>query len=54
MLILLIKIKGDSDILSSSLSYFKILGNHYVSPYFYVNSLNYRRQEDYKSVGFRF
>ena len=48
------KIKGDSDILSSSLSYFKILGNHYVSPYFYVNSLNYRRQEDYKSVGLGF
>ena len=48
------KIKGDSDILSSSLSYFKILGNHYISPYIYVNSLNYRRQEDYKSVGLGF
>ena len=48
------KIKGDSDILSSSLSYFKILGSHYFSPYIYVNSLNYRRQEDYKSVGLGF
>ena len=48
------KIKGDSDILSSSLSYFQILGNHYISPYVYVNSLNYRRQEDYKSVGLGF
>ena len=48
------KIKGDSDILSSSLSYFKILGSHYISPYIYVNSLNYRRQEDYKSVGLGF
>ena len=48
------KIKGDSDILSSSLSYFKILGSHYISPYIYLNSLNYRRQEDYKSVGLGF
>ena len=45
------KIKGDSDVISSSISYFKILGNHYISPYFYWNRPNYRKQEDYNSKG---
>ena len=45
------KKKGDSDILSSSLSYFKILGDHYISPYVYWSKPNYRRQEDYETMG---
>ena len=45
------KVKGDSDILSSSLSYFKILGDHYISPYVYWSKPNYRRQEDYETMG---
>ena len=45
------KIKGDSDVVSSSVSYFKILGNHYLSPYFYWNRPNYRKQEDSNSKG---
>lgn len=45
------KIKGDSDVASSSVSYFKILGNHYLSPYFYWNRPNYRKQEDSNSKG---
>ena len=45
------KMKGDSDVISSSISYFKILGNHYISPYFYWNHPDYRKQEDYNSKG---
>ena len=45
------KTKGDSDILSTSLSYFKMFGNHYVSPYLYWTKPNYTGQEDYQSVG---
>jgi len=45
------KKKGDSDVLSSSLSYFKVLGDHYISPYVYWNKPNYRRQEDYQTLG---
>ena len=45
------KVKGDSDIISSSMSYFKVLDNHYISPYVYWNKPNYRRQEDYQTVG---
>jgi len=45
------KVKGDSDVVSSSLSYFKILGDHYISPYVYWNKPNYRRQEDYETLG---
>ena len=45
------KVKGDSDVISSSLSYFKVLGDHYISPYVYWNKPNYRRQEDYQTLG---
>ena len=45
------KRKGDSDVISSSLSYFKVLGDHYISPYVYWNKPNYRRQEDYQTLG---
>ena len=45
------KVKGDNDILSTSLSYFKMFGNHYTSPYLYWTKPNYTGQEDYQSVG---
>ena len=48
------KIKGDSDIFSGSLSYFKIIDEHYISPYVYYNKPNYRKQEDYETVGVGF
>ena len=44
------KVTGESDVLSSSLSYFKILGDHYFSPYVYWNRPNYRRLEDYQTI----
>tara|TARA_B100001250_G_C19795640_1_gene788586 strand:+ start:330 stop:1652 length:1323 start_codon:yes stop_codon:yes gene_type:complete len=45
------KIKGDSDVFSGSLSYFKIIDDHYISPYVYYNKPNYRKQEDYETIG---
>ena len=45
------KHKGESDIYSSSISYFKAYKNHYFSPYVYFNKPNYRRQEDYQVKG---
>ena len=45
------KLKGENDIHSGSLSYFKAFKNHYVSPYIFYNKLNYRMQEDYQSKG---
>ena len=45
------KHKGESDIYSSSISYFKAYKNHYFSPYVYFNQPNYRRQEDYQVKG---
>ena len=45
------KIKGDSDIFSSSLSYFKVVDNHYISPYIYYSKPNYRKQEDSETIG---
>tara|TARA_A100001015_G_scaffold194477_1_gene216796 strand:+ start:1918 stop:3237 length:1320 start_codon:yes stop_codon:yes gene_type:complete len=48
------KATGDSEIISGSTSYFKVLGNHYISPYVYYSRPNYKRLEDYntKGVGF--
>ena len=46
------KVTGDSDTISSSLSYFKILGNNYISPYAYWSKPNYRRAEDYETKGY--
>ena len=48
------KFKGESDITSGSISYFKAIRNHYLSPYFYYNDANYRGQEDYISQGVGF
>ena len=48
------KVTGDSDTVASSISYFKILGNNYISPYAYWSKPNYRRQEDYESKGYGF
>ena len=45
------KLKGESDVHSGSLSYFKAFKNHFVSPYIYYNKFNYRMQEDYQSKG---
>ena len=45
------KFKGESDVYSNSLSYFKAYKNHIFSPYIYYNKLNYRMQEDYQSRG---
>ena len=46
------KVTGDSDIISSSLSYFKIFGNNYISPYAFWSGPNYRKQEDYETKGY--
>ena len=46
------KLKGESDVHTVSLSYFKAKKNHYFSPYIYYNNLNYRMQEDYQAKGF--
>ena len=48
------KAKGESDILSGSASYFKIIGNHYLSPYAYYSRPNYSRQEDLSTKGLGF
>jgi len=45
------KATGDSEIISASTSYFKALGNHYLSPYIYYSRPNYRRLEDYNTKG---
>ena len=45
------KATGDSEIISGSTSYFKALGNHYISPYIYYSRPNYRRLEDYNTKG---
>ena len=46
------KVTGDSDTISSSISYFKIFGNNYISPYVYWSKPNYRRAEDYETKGY--
>ena len=46
------KVTGDSDTVSSSISYFKIFGNNYISPYAYWSKPNYRRAEDYETKGY--
>ena len=45
------KKKGESDVHSGSISYFKAFKNHYFSPYVYYNNLNYRQSMDYQSRG---
>ena len=46
------KIKGDNDVVSSSVSYFKVKDNHYISPYVFWTKPNYRKQADYDTMGF--
>ena len=45
------KIKGDNDVVSSSVSYFKVKDNHYISPYVFWTKPNYRKQADYDTMG---
>jgi len=45
------KIKGDSDVVSSSVSYFKAKDKHYISPYVFWTKPNYRKQADYDTMG---
>ena len=45
------KRKGESDVHSGSISYFKAFKKHYFSPYVYYNNLNYRQSMDYQSRG---
>ena len=33
------------------MSYFKVKDNHYISPYVYWSKPNYRKQEDYETIG---
>ena len=46
------KVTGESDVTSTSISYFKIFGDNYISPYAFWSKPNYRRQEDYESKGY--
>ena len=46
------KIKGDNDVVSSSVSYFKAKDKHYISPYVFWTKPNYRKQADYDTMGF--
>ena len=46
------KIKGDNDVVSSSVSYFKAKDNHYISPYVFWSKPNYRKQADYDTMGY--
>lgn len=48
------KDEGESDIINSSLSYFKIIGNHYITPYVYVLEPNYRKLVDTSVYGLGF
>ena len=48
------KRKGESDVHSGSISYFKAFKKHYVSPYVYYNNLSYRQSMDYQSRGLGF
>ena len=45
------KIKGDNDVVSSSVSYFKAKDKHYISPYVFWTKPNYRKQADYDTMG---
>ena len=45
---------GESDILNTSVSYFKIIGNHYLTPYMYYTKPNYRQAADVNMKGLGF
>ena len=45
---------GESDILNTSVSYFKIIGNHYLTPYMYYTKPNYREAADVNMKGLGF
>ena len=45
---------GESDIINTSVSYFKIIGNHYLTPYMYYTKPNYRQAADVNMKGLGF
>ena len=45
---------GESDIVNTSVSYFKIIGNHYLTPYMYYTKPNYRQAADVNMKGLGF
>ena len=45
---------GESDIVNTSVSYFKIIGNHYLTPYVYYTKPNYRQAADVNMKGLGF
>ena len=45
---------GESDIINTSVSYFKIIGNHYLTPYIYYTKPNYRQAADVNMKGLGF
>ena len=45
---------GESDIVNTSVSYFKIIGNHYLTPYIYYTKPNYRQAADVNMKGLGF
>ena len=42
---------GESDLINGSISYFKIIGDHYITPYAYYNRANYRGAADANMKG---
>ena len=42
---------GESDIINTSVSYFKIIGKHYITPYAYYLKPNYRKSADLNIKG---
>ncbi len=42
---------GESDLINGSISYFKIIGDHYITPYVYYNRANYRGAADANMKG---
>ena len=42
---------GESDLVNGSISYFKIIGDHYITPYVYYNRANYRGAADANMKG---
>ena len=45
---------GESDIINTSISYFKIIGDHYLTPYMYYTKPNYRQAADVNMKGLGF
>ena len=45
------KDSGESDVINTSVSYFKIIGKHYITPYAYYSKPNYRKAADLNVKG---